>query len=83
MPDILPPGLRLDQDPGLDSGELDVMAPVLTPALLSGLAANIVGLRRPTTSPLSASFEVKDSTEGFGGGPPVSGAPGPSHDTGH
>ena len=81
-PDILPPGLRLDRDPGLDSEELDVMAPVLTPALLSGLAANIVGLRRPATSPLSASFEVKDSTEGFGGGPPVSGAPGPSHDGG-
>ena len=58
------------------------MAPVLTPALLSGLAANIVGLRRPATSPLSASFEVKDSTEGLGGGPPVSGAPRPSHDGG-
>ena len=81
-PDILPPGLQLDRDPGLDSGELDVMAPVLTPALLSGLAANIVGLERPATSPLSASFEVKDSTKGFGGGPPVSGAPGPSHDGG-
>ena len=81
-PDILPPELRLDRDPGLDSGELDVMAPVLMPALLSGLAANIVGLERPTTSPLSASFEVKDSTKGFGGGPPVSGAPGPSHDGG-
>ena len=58
------------------------MAPVLMPALLSGLAAYIVGLWRPATSPLSASFEVKDSTEGFGGGPPVSGAPGPSHDGG-
>ena len=81
-PDILPPGLWLDRDPGLDSGELDVMAPVLMPALLSGLAANIVGLERPATSPLSASFEVKDSTKGFGGGPPVSGAPGPSHDGG-
>ena len=82
MPDILLPGLRLDRDPGLDSGELDVMAPVLMPALLSGLAANIVGLERPTTSPLLASFEVKDSTKGFGGGPPLSGAPGPSHDGG-
>ena len=78
-PDILPPGLRLDRDPGLDSGELDVMPPVLTPALLSGLAANIVGLERPATSPLSASFEVKDSRKGFEGGPPMSGAPGPSH----
>ena len=81
-PDILPPGLQLDRDLGLDFGELDVMAPVLMPALLSGLAANIVGLERPTTSPLSASFEVKDSTKGFGGGPPMSGAPRPSHDGG-
>ena len=81
-PDILPPGLWLDRDPGLDSRELDVMAPVLTPALLSGLAANIVGLERPAASPLSASFEVKDSAKGFEGGPLVSGAPGPSHDVG-
>ena len=82
MPDILPPGLRLDWDPGLDSGELDVMAPVLTPALLSGLAAKIVGLERSATSPLLAFFKVKDSTKGFGGGPPMSGTPGPSQDGG-
>ena len=50
------------------------------PALLSGLAANIVGLERPATSSLSASFEVKDSRKGFEGGPSMSGAPGPSHD---
>ena len=81
-PDILPPGLWLDQDLGLDSGELDVMVPVLTPALLSGLSANIVGLERPAASPLLASLEVKDSAKGFEGGPPVSGAPGPSHDVG-
>ena len=79
-PDILPPGLRLDRDPGLDAWELDVMAPVLTPALLSGLAGNIVGLERPIASPLSASFEVKDSVKGFEGGPPMSEAPGPSHE---
>ena len=82
LPTYCPPGLRLDRDPGLNSEELDVMAPVLTPALLSGLAANIVGLERPATSPLSASFEVKDSRKGFEGGPPMSGAPGPSHDGG-
>ena len=78
-PNILPPRLRLDRDRGLDSGELDVMAPVLMPALLSGLAANIVGLERPATSPLLASFEIKDSRKGFEGWPPMSGAPGPSH----
>ena len=81
-PDILPPGLWLDRDPGLDSRELEVMAPVLMPALLSRLAANIVGLERPATSPLSASFEVKDSMKGFEGGPLMSGAPRPSHDGG-
>ena len=79
-PNILPPRLRLDQDPGLDSRELDVMAPVLMPALLSGLAANIVGLERPATTPSSASFEVKDSRKGFEGWPPMSGALGPSSD---
>ena len=52
------------------------------PALLSGLAANIVGQERPATSPLSASLEVKDSTKGLGGGPPMSGAPWPSHEGG-
>ena len=55
------------------------MEPVLIPALLSGLAANIMGIERPTASPLSASFEVKDSTKGFEGGSPMSGAPGTSH----
>ena len=50
------------------------------PELLSGLAGNIVGLERPRTSPLSASFEVKGSVKGFEGGPPMSGAPGPSHE---
>ena len=81
-PDVLPPGLRLDWDPGLDSGELDVMAPVLTPALLSGLAANMGGLDRPATFPWLASFEVKDCKKGFGGEPSMSGPPGPSNDGG-
>ena len=79
-PDILPPGLRLDHDLGLDAGELDVMAPVLTPALLSGLAGNIVGLERPRASPLLTSFEIKGSMKGFGGGPSMSGAPGTPHE---
>ena len=56
------------------------MALVLTPALLSGLAGNIVGLKRPKASPLSASFEAKGSAKGFARGPPTSVAPGPSHE---
>ena len=79
-PNILPPGLQPDCDPGLDAGELDVMATVLMPALLPGLAANIVGLERPVASPLLASFEVKGSVKGIEGGPPMSGAPRPSHE---
>ena len=79
-PDILPPGPRLDRNLGLDARELDVMSPVLMPALLSGLAANIVGLERPRASPMSAAFEVKSSTKGFEGGPLMSGAPRPSHE---
>ena len=56
------------------------MAPVLMPALLSGLAGNIVGLERPRASPLLASFEVKGSVKGVEGGPLMSGAPEPSHE---
>ena len=58
------------------------MAPVLTPALLSGLAGNIGMLERPRGSPLSASFEAKGSVKGFARGPPKSGTPGPSHEVG-
>ena len=79
-PDILPPVLQLDRDLGLDAGELDVMAPLLMSALLSGLAGNIVGLERPGASPLLASFKVKGSATGFEGEPPMSGAPGTSHE---
>ena len=46
------------------------MAPVLMPALLSGLAGNIVGLERPRATPLLASFEAKGSTKGFTRGAP-------------
>ena len=56
------------------------MTPVLMPALLSGLAGNIVVLERPGASPLSASFEVKGSAKGFEGGPLMSGAPRTSHE---
>ena len=80
--DILPPGLRLDYDLGLDARGLDVMAPVLMPALLSGLAGNTVGLERPGMSPPLASFEAKSSVGGFARGPPKSGAPGPSPEAG-
>ena len=58
------------------------MAPVLKPALLSGLVGNIVGLGRPGASPLSASLEAKGSAKGFARGPPMSGSSGPSHEVG-
>ena len=53
-----------------------MMAPVLMPTLLSGLASNIVGLEKPGASPLSTSFEIKGSMKGFESEPPMSGAPG-------
>ena len=58
------------------------MALVLMPALLSGLAGNIVRLGRPGASPLLASFEAKGSVKGFARGPPMSGARRPSHEVG-
>ena len=64
-PNILPPGLWLDRDLSLDAGELDVMAPVLTPALLSGLAANIVGLERPRALPLVSLLRGQRQRKGF------------------
>ena len=79
---ILPPGLQLDHDLGLDAGGLDVMALVLMPALLSGLAGNIVGLERPRMSPPLASFEAEGSMGDLARGPPKSGAPSPSHEAG-
>ena len=56
--DILPPELRLDYDPCFKTRGLDIMAPVLTPSLLSCLTGNIVGLERPRISTPSASSEA-------------------------
>ena len=58
-PDILPPGLWLDCDLGLDAGNLDVMTPVLMSALISGLAGNIVGVERPRASPCQPPLGLK------------------------
>ena len=57
--DILPPRLRLDYDPGLETKGLDVMAPVLMPSLLSGLTGNIIELERPGILTSSASLECR------------------------
>ena len=58
------------------------MAPVLMPALLSGLAGNIGGLERPRMSPPLTSFEAEGSLGGFARGPPKSGAPRPFPEVG-
>ena len=58
------------------------MVLVLTPALLSGLAGNIMGLERPRISTPSASFEAEGSMGRFARGTPKSGAPSPSHEVG-
>ena len=77
---ILPPGLQLDYDPGLETRGLDVMAPVLTPSLLSGLTGNTVGLEQLGTLTPSASFETDGGMGGLAKIPLKSGAPGPSRE---
>ena len=74
--DILPPGLRLDYNPGLETRGLDVMAPVLTPSLLSGLTGSIVGLEQPGILIPSASFEAEGGMGGLAKIPLKSEAPG-------
>ena len=76
--DILPPGLRLDYDPGFQTRELDIMAPVLMPSLLSGLTGNIVGQEWPGIPTSSASSEAEHCVGGLARVPLKSGAPGPS-----
>ena len=56
------------------------MAPVLMPALLSGLTGHIVGLEQPGIPTSSASFEAKGSVGGLARVPLKSGAPGSSHE---
>ena len=56
------------------------MAPVLTPALLSGLTGHFVGPERPRIPTPSASFEAKGSVGGLARVPLKSGAPGSSHE---
>ena len=77
---ILPPGLRLDYDLGLETRGLDVMAPVLMTSLLSGLMDNIVGLKQPRILTLSASFQANGGMGGLAEIPLKSEAPGPSHE---
>ena len=76
--DMLPPGLRLDYDPGFKTRGLDVMTPVLMPSLLSGLTGNIGGLEQPGILTLPASFEAGGGMGGLAGTPLKSEAPGPS-----
>ena len=78
--DILPPRLQLDYNPGFKTRGLDVMAPVLTPSLLSGLTGNIVGQEWPRILTPSASSEAECSVGGLARVPLKSRAPGPSHE---
>ena len=57
------------------------MAPVLMPALLSGLTGNIVGLEWPRIPTQLASFEAEGSVGGLARVPLKSGAPGSSRET--
>ena len=76
-----PPGLQLDYDPGFKTRGVDIMAPVLTPSLLSGLTGHIVGLEQPRIPTLLASLEAVGSMEDPTRVPLKSGTPGPSRET--
>ena len=76
--DVLPPGLQLDYDLDSETRVLDVMAPVLTPSLLSGLTGNIGGFKQPGILTQPASFEAGGSMGGHAGIPLKSEALGPS-----
>ena len=78
--DVLPPGLQLDYDPDSETRGLDVMTPVHTSSLLSGLVGNIGGLEQPAILTQPASFEAGGSMGCHVGIPLKSEAPGPSHE---
>ena len=64
--------------PGFKTRGLDIMAPVLMPASLSGLTGNTVGLEQPGIPTQLASFEAEGSMGGLARVPLKSGAPGSS-----
>ena len=75
---VLPPGLQLDYDPDSETRGLDIMTPVLTPSLLSGLVGNIRELEQPGIPTQPATFVARGSMCGHEGMPLTSEAPGPS-----
>ena len=75
-----PPGLRLDYDLDSKARGLDVMMPVLTPSLLSGLTGNIGGLKQLGILTQPASFEAGGSMGGHIGIPLKPEALGPSRE---
>ena len=76
--DVLSPGLRLDYDLDSKTRVLDIMAPVLTPSLLSGLTGSFGGPEQPGILTQPAAFEAGDSMGGHVGIPLKPEAPGPS-----
>ena len=80
--DVLPSGVCLDYDPDFEAREVDDMAPVLMPSLLSSLLGNIHGLEMPGIPTQPILFEAEDGMGGCGWIPLKSEAPGPSHDVG-
>ena len=80
--DMLPTGLRLDYEPDSETRGVDIIAPVLTPSLLSGLVGNIRGLEQPEMPMQPTPFEAGDAMGGCAGIPLKSEVPGPSHAAG-
>ena len=80
--DVLPPGLRLDNDPDSKTRGVNDIAPVLTPSLLSGLVGDIRGLEKPEIPTQPIPFEAGDGVGARGWIPPKLEAPSPSHEAG-
>ena len=80
--DMQPPRLRLDYDPNSETMGVDIIAPVLTPSLLSGLVGNIRGLKQLEIPTQPTPFRAGDGIGGRAWIPLKSEAPGPSHNVG-
>ena len=80
--DVLPPRLCLDYDPNSKTREVNDIAPVLTPSLLSGLVGDIRGLKKPEIPTQPIPFEAADGVGACGWTSPKMEATGPSHEVG-
>ena len=80
--DVLPPGFHLDYDLDFQSRRIDVIAPTLTPSLLSSLVDNICQLEKPEIPRKPVPFGTEVGLGGCRLAPPKPEALGSSCDAG-